>query len=105
MTGWFYRKYPLRDQDHSDLWTYRSGAFHLWTHGPTKSTWQRRTDLISEVAPASNTWLSWSAEDLAAYAERFALTPDKAFEFSISKNQRGSKPVALTIDWRFGFRR
>jgi CRISPR-associated endonuclease/helicase Cas3 len=103
MTGWFYRKYPLRDQDHSDLWTYLNGAFHLWTHGPTKSTWQRRTDLICEVAPVSNTWLSWSMKDLTAYAERFELPSDKAFEFSISKRPGDSEPVALTIDWGFGF--
>jgi len=42
-------------------------------------------------------------KDLTAYAERFELTSDKAFEFSISKRPGDSEPVALTIDWGFGF--
>jgi CRISPR-associated endonuclease/helicase Cas3 len=102
LNAWFYRKHPLRDRDHSMVWTLQHGKFYVWQLGPSVADWRERSDLVSEIPPVSNGWLCWSPDELAEYARDKGINMHKAFEFSVSSI---CEPLRkLEVDWSFGIK-
>lgn len=101
MTEFFYTRYPLRSRTRTDHWTFVDGQFHQWILGPLGFEKQNFDKSVTRVESAENAWLSWTIDDLVAFADERKMENEKAFEIKIA-NYRG-KPLTISWDQSFGF--
>ena len=90
MSEYFYRQYPLREDNKEDRWTMRQGVFHLFTDGALGVEPQSRSDLFEEIPQAPNSFLNWSIQELLEFAQEMEIEEEKAFELIVPRNLKRS---------------